>query len=114
MADDIVDNSEIRRGKICWHKVKGMERIAINDIIMLENGCYLALKRFFGHLPCYSGMAQTIAESNMYSLMGHLFEEQYKMCVERFTLASFNYLSLMKGAYYRFYMQAAVSMLLAG
>lgn len=113
--DDINDDSEIRRGKICWHKVKGMEKIAINDMLMLENGCYLIIKRFFGHLPCYAGMMQTITETFMTSLMGHSLELQFnKMGLDHFTLENYNYIALMKGVHYQFYMPAALAMLLAG
>lgn len=113
--DDILDNSKIRRAKTCWHKVSGMERTAINDMLMLENGCHLIINRFFGHLPCYSGIMQTVTETFMVSLVGHLHEFQYNdVGLEDFTLERFNYIQLLKGSFYRFYKPAAVAMLLAG
>lgn len=115
ILDDIHDNSEIRRGKTCWHKVKGMEKIALTDMLMLENGCHLILNRAFGHLPCHNGMRKTITETFMVALMGHSLEYQFnKMGMEHFTIENFNNTKSMIGSYYRFYMPAALTMLLTG
>lgn len=115
MADDIYEGSEVRRGKVCWHRLEGMEKSACNDILMLENGCNLIINRFFGHLPCYGGMMQIISECFMISLLGHVYEIQYnKLGLDHFTLQRFNDSALMKTSTYRFYMPAALSMLLAG
>lgn len=115
MDDDILDDSEIRRAKTCWHKIKGMETIAINDMLMLENGCYLILNRFFSHLPCYGGLMQTVTESFMASLVAEAYEYQSnKMGLDHFTIERFDHLNVMKASYQRFYMPAAMAMLLAG
>lgn len=115
MEDDIIDDSAIRRSKPCWHKVEGMERFAINDMLMLENGCHTIMNRFFGHLPCYSGIVQTIMETFMVSLLGTMLEFHYrKMGPDTFTLERFNYAQILKGCFYRFYMSAALAMMLAG
>lgn len=115
MADDTIDGSEIRRGKLCWHLLPGMEKTVCNDLLMLQNGCNLVLNRFFGHLPCYSGLAQIMSECFMISLMGHLYEIEFnKLGLEHFTLERFNNSGLMKTSSYRFYMPAALAMLMAG
>lgn len=113
--DDIGDKSEKRRGKTCWHKVKGMERIAINDLLMIESGCNLILSRFFGHLPCYTGLIKTVTETFMTSLMGTLLEGEYnEMGVDIFTYENYKYSAEMKGSHYRFYMPTALACVLAG
>lgn len=115
IADDIIDLSDIRRDKKCWHNLDGMGRIAVNDMLMVESGCNLILNRYFGHLPCYSGMIKTVSETFMASLMGHTLEIQYnQMDLEHFTINNYTYSAEMKGSYYRFYQPAALACLLAG
>lgn len=115
MDDDFLDNSEIRRGKTCWQKLKGMEKVAVNDMVMLENGCYLVINRFFGHLPCYSGIMQTVTECFMKSLLAQSYDFHYNaMGVDHFTLDKYNHMNSMKATYTRFYMPATLAMLLAG
>lgn len=115
--DDILDKGEIRRNKTCWHKVKGMDRAAITDMLLLENGCLIIMKRFFSHLPCYNGIMQTVTEIFMIVMMGCQYELQLKTKVdyiEHFRVECFNYMNVMKAGYHRFYMPAAMAMLLAG
>lgn len=115
IADDINDDSEVRRGKVCWHKVKGVERVYMNDALLLEGGCYLILNRYFGHLPCYTGMIKTVTESFMISMMGHALESHYNnLGLEHFTIEMYNYVSIMQGSYYTFCMPSTLAMLLAG
>lgn len=116
--DDILDKAEIRRGKTCWYKLEGNDRAAVTDMrmLLLENGCHLILNRFFHHLPCYSEIMQTVTETFMVAMLGHQYELQVKtkMGLDHFTLDCFTYQNMMKGSYHRFYMPAALAMLLAG
>lgn len=113
--DDIMDNSEIRRGKMCWHKLEGMDRTAVADSFLLENGCHVIINRYVGHLPCYSAMMQIATETFMLAMLGHIDEFKIRQKgVDHFTLERYDYTETMKGAYQRFYMPAAFAMLLAG
>lgn len=115
MADDINEDAEIRRGKPCWHKLDGMARMAANDMLMLQVGCDRILNRFFGHLPCYSGMMQVVTESYMIGLLGHTLEIKFnKMGLQHFTLKLYDESALLKTSGFRIYMPVALSMLLAG
>lgn len=115
MADDIYEDAEIRRGKLCWHKLDGMARIAANDLVMLQVGCDRILNRFFGHLPCYSGMMHVVTESFMIALLGHTWEIKLnEMDLQHYTLKLFDESALLKTSTFRIYMPAAMSMLLAG
>lgn len=113
IIDDVNDDSEIRRGKVCWHKTE--PKLFVNDMILLENGCYLILNRYFGHLPCYTDMIKNITESFMVAIMGHALETHYNnLGLEHFSHEMFDYVSVMKGSYYTYCMPAALSMLMAG
>lgn len=41
IADDIADGGTLRRGKTCWHLLKGNSAIAINDSMHLETLCMI-------------------------------------------------------------------------
>lgn len=117
--DDMNETADVRRGKTSWYKVKGMEHIAQHDAIIMENACYLILNRFFGHLPCYSGMIKTINEAYMISLMGQTIElllnrPLKNQTIERYSMEKYDSVTIMIGSYYRFYMPIALTMLLAG
>lgn len=115
IADDIYDKADIRRGKICWHKIEGMEKIVANNMLLLEIGCQFIMNRFFGHLPCYTGMIQILTECYMTSLTGHLYEMQInEIGLDHFTFENYNYSAVLKTSSYRFYLPAAMATLLAG
>lgn len=110
------ESSHIRRSKHCWYKVKDM---AYHDMLTMENASYLVLNRFLGHLPCYGQMIQTINESYMLGLLGQTLELKFNKplennTIERYTIENYNELVTLVAAYHRFYMPAAVAMLLAG
>lgn len=114
--DDILDKAEIRRAKTCWHKLEGNDRAAVTDMLLLENGCFVTINRFCSHLPCYSAIMRTVTDTFMVAMLGHQYELQLKtkMGIDHFTLESYIYQNLMKGSFHRFYMPAALAMLLAG
>lgn len=70
MTDDMLDSAQRRRNKTCWYRHKNAQSLAVNDIMMVQNACYLVLERFFGHLPCYSSMIQTMHDTSMVTMMG--------------------------------------------
>ena len=47
VADDIMDGSETRRGKLCWYKKDNIGMMAFNDAIVLETCIYSILNRHF-------------------------------------------------------------------
>ena len=53
VADDIMDESQTRRGQPCWYKCKGVGHIAINDAVTIEALVFKILKRHFAQDACY-------------------------------------------------------------
>lgn len=110
-----MDSSDVRRGKLCWHKLEGMEKTATADALLLESGCHVVVNRICGHLPCYNGMMQIATETFMLAMLGHIGEFKIKQKgLDHFTLERFNCTEITKGSYHRFFMPAAFAMLLAG
>ena len=54
VADDIMDGSETRRGKVCWYKKDNIGMMAFNDAIILEHCIYSILNRHFKHHKHYT------------------------------------------------------------
>lgn len=115
IIDDIVDGSEIRRGKPCWHKLNDVGSIAINDVMMFSNGAHLILKRYFGNLPCYVNMMNLLHEITMISYMGESLDSLLmKKGVTHFTIDRYRSAAACKTAYFVFYTQIAFPMLFCG
>jgi hypothetical protein len=61
VADDIMDQSETRRGQPCWYKLPDVKYDAVNDSLILESFVFFLLKHFFG-----SDMATFCALNDLY------------------------------------------------
>lgn len=115
MSDDMVDCSQIRRSKPCWHKLEGVQSVAVNDILMIENACYITLKRFFGHLPCYTSMFQLLHKTAMNTFIGQSLDFQLSRDgVKRFSMKRHICMSNYKTSHFAFYTPIAMPLLLAG
>lgn len=115
MSDDIIDGSQIRRNKPCWYILDDVKSIAVNDVFMLENGCYLLLKKFFGHLSCYPSMFQLLHETAMKTFIGQSLDFQIgNGDVTQFSIEKHICISNYKTSHFAFYTPIAMSMLLAG
>lgn len=115
MSDDMIDRSEIRRNRPCWYKVNDVKSIAVNDILMIENGCYHILKRFFGHLPCYINLFQLLHESALNTFIGQSLDFQIaNNGIEQFSMEKHICISNYKTAHFAFYTPIALPMLLIG
>lgn len=68
--DDIMDNSSIRRGQTCWHKLKGVGLIALNDALMIESAIYILLKKYFGHMECYVDLMELFRDATFITTCG--------------------------------------------
>jgi len=51
IMDDIMDQSETRRGKQCWYRVDGVGLTAVNDGLLMESLVYQLLEKHFSHKP---------------------------------------------------------------
>lgn len=115
MSDDMLDNAEKRRSKICWYRHEDAgQSLAINDIMMVQNACYLVLKRFFGHLPCYPSMVQILNEISMLTMMGQSNDILVRNSgVSHFTLEKLKYVINAKASCFT-YTPIALPILFAG
>lgn len=72
MADDIMDGSETRRGHKCWYKLDEVGLTAINDSMMIENGIYHLLKKYFGDKEYYNDLIDLFHDVTFITTLGQL------------------------------------------
>jgi len=119
VADDIMDDSETRRGQPCWYKLPNIQMIAINDSFILEACVYKILKRYFGHEPYYYQLVDLFLETTRQTEFGQLLDltSQPLDCeidLSRFTVERYTKIVKYKTAFYSFYLPVACGMIMAG
>lgn len=70
VADDIMDDSQTRRGQPCWYKQKHVNLVAINDSFILESGVFCILKRHFGDEPYYTELLELLLQTTQQTELG--------------------------------------------
>jgi len=118
VADDIMDESETRRGQPCWYKLDDVKMNAINDGIILEAQIYQILKRYFGSEPLYVPLLELFHEVTLQTALGQFLDlttaDPHKVDFSRFSLDVYKQIVVYKTAFYSFYLPVALGMRLAG
>lgn len=115
VADDIMDDSETRRGQPCWYKKERVGKIAINDAFMIEMLVFRTLKRHFWQEPYYHQLVDLFQETTFQTECGQLLDLQCEnIGLEDFTLNRWTLIVKYKTAFYSFYCSVALGMLVAG
>ena len=118
VADDVMDQSETRRGRSCWYRLPEVGYQAVNDSLILESCVFLILRRFCRHLPCYIALVELFQEVIFNTEMGQSLDmmtsEQPVVDFSLFTDDRYFSIVRYKTAYYSFYLPVAVAMHLSG
>lgn len=119
VADDIMDGSEMRRGKLAWHCKDSLGTSAFNDAILLEAGVYKLLQKHFQDMPYYTDMLELFHEMTMRTALGQTLDllscpPGKRPLLSKFTMHQYNAIVKYKTAYYSFYLPVALSMYMAG
>lgn len=119
VADDIMDDSQTRRGQPCWYKLPNIQMIAINDSFILEACVYKILKRYFGHESYYYQLVDLFLETTRQTEFGQLLDLTSqpldgKIDLTRFTMERYTKIVKYKTAFYSFYLPVACGMIMAG
>ncbi|KAK9880017.1 hypothetical protein WA026_008532 [Henosepilachna vigintioctopunctata] len=98
--DDILDDSELRRGKKTWYKLEGPQ--AVCDGLLLQS-CYLRLlDKYFSHEKKYEEMVNTIFKSEIDAVSGETLQFEVKN-IESFTIENYRNIAKSKSTPIRFY-----------
>lgn len=119
VADDVMDESQTRRGAPCWYKLPDVGIVAINDSFLLESFVYTLLKLHFQNHENYAELLQLLLDVTQKTEIGQLYDLTSqplngKIDLDRFTMTRYAKIVKYKTAFYSFYLPVAMGMRLAG
>ncbi|XP_063788908.1 farnesyl pyrophosphate synthase-like [Pseudophryne corroboree] len=118
VADDIMDKSETRRGKLCWYKKEGIGLDAINDAFLLESCVYRLLKKHCRGQPYYLNLLELFLEASYQTELGQTLDlisaQPGKMDLAQYTETRYKAIAKYKTAFFCFYLPIAAAMFMAG
>lgn len=112
VADDVMDQSQTRRGKLCWYKKENVGLVAINDAFMLEGSAYRLIDTYFLDKKCYSNLVSLFHETAFQTEVGQTLDMITKPGenFSNFTLDRYKTIVKWKTAYYSFYLPVGLAM----
>jgi len=123
VADDIMDDSETRRGKLCWYKQSDVGLAAFNDSILLETCVYSILAKYFKDKPYYPVLLELMHETTRLTAMGQALDLSAAAAfnakrgqlesLDHFTMKRYKAIVKYKTSYYSFYLPVALAMHMA-
>jgi len=118
VMDDIMDESETRRGQPCWYLREDVKMNAINDGLILEAQIYVLLKRYFGTDAEYVQLMELMHETTYQTALGQFLDlttaEPHKVDFSLFSMEVYSKIVIYKTAMYSFYLPVACGMVLGG
>jgi len=116
--DDMMDNSDTRRGQPCWYKNGDVGLAAINDAILIENGIYSILKKYFSNHQSYLKIIELFHDISLKTSLGQALDifskKDGRPNLDAFTMNRYNAIVKYKTAYYTFQLPVTLAMYLAG
>ncbi|EAZ13243.1 hypothetical protein OsJ_03166 [Oryza sativa Japonica Group] len=118
VLDDIMDNSQTRRGQPCWFRVPQVGLIAVNDGIILRNHISRILQRHFKGKLYYVDLIDLFNEVEFKTASGQLLDlittHEGEKDLTKYNLTVHRRIVQYKTAYYSFYLPVACALLLSG
>lgn len=118
VADDMMDQSQTRRGQPCWYKVDKVGDIAINDAFMLEASIYHLLKKHFRQEKYYVDLFELFQETTFQTEFGQLIDlitaPEDHVDLSKFSLKKHQLIVIYKTAFYSFYLPVALAFHMSG
>lgn len=119
VADDIMDDSVMRRQQPCWYRVKDVKLQACNDFIILENQIYRLLKKYCKGKEYYLQMIELFLETTYQTELGQLLDlrsvpPDAELDISTFSLDVYKKIVKYKTAYYSFYLPLAAGLIITG
>ena len=116
VADDIMDHSEIRRGKPCWYKKCGLR--AINNTYLMEQCIYALINKHFINEPYLVDLYKSFHRITYLTAIGQELdmiasEPSGSFSIHKFTEDKYKSIVKYKTAYYSFYLPVSLGMILA-
>lgn len=71
---DLIENSDTRRGQMCWYLMENVGNLAINDAFLLAGLVNLVLDRYFCDKPYYSELVHDFHSVHFVTLLGQCMD----------------------------------------
>ncbi|CAH1255547.1 FDPS [Branchiostoma lanceolatum] len=118
VLDDIMDQSQTRRGQPCWYRVEDVGNMAINDACYVESCIYKLLRRFCRGQPYYVDLLELFQGTTYKTIVGQSLDlitsPDGKVNLSNFTEERYNAIVKYKTAFYSFHLPVAAAMYMAG
>eukprot|EP00922_Rhytidocystis_sp_ex-Travisia-forbesii_P009789 GHVS01014333.1.p1 GENE.GHVS01014333.1~~GHVS01014333.1.p1 ORF type:complete len:299 (-),score=34.18 GHVS01014333.1:206-1102(-) len=120
-ADDVMDNSHMRRNVPCWFRMEGVTATnAVNDALFLNSCIYRIMKRHLSHCKNYVQLCELMQDMTYTTVIGQHLDTNAqpigntKVDLSRATEDRYQAIVRYKTAFYSFYLPCALGMTLAG
>ena len=117
VADDVMDESETRRGQPCWYKtLDSAWYIAINDAVTIESLTYKIIKKHFSYNSqiCLQ-LLDLLIETTIQTELGQLSDTMCDILeLKDLTPERWQLIVKYKTSFYSFYLSVAFAMCLKG
>jgi farnesyl diphosphate synthase len=119
VADDIMDDSIVRRDKPCWYRQPHVQMTATNDYLIMESQIYRILKKYFRHLPIYMDLWNLFRDTTYQTELGQMNDcriqppNQKEVDFTKFTIETYKLIVKYKTAYYTFNLPIACGLVLS-
>ncbi|KAF5949609.1 hypothetical protein HYC85_011602 [Camellia sinensis] len=108
VLDDIMDNSQTRRGQPCWYKLPKIGLIAANDGVILRNHIPRILKKHFKGKPYYVDLLDLFNEVEFQTACGQMIDLittlEGEKDLSKYSISLHHRIVQYKTAYYSFYL----------
>ena len=114
VADDVMDRSEMRRGKPCWYKKCGL--VAINDTYLMEQSIFKLIDNHFNEEPYIFQLYKIFHKIIYLTAMGQELDmlasdpPDNDFSLDTFTPEKYKSIVKYKTAYYSFYLPVSLGM----
>jgi len=122
VADDMMDNSTYRRGKLCWYLHKEVGNVAINDSFFLLGTVQLIITEFCANHQMYTKLTELFNKTLLNTVVGQGLDLITPPKVEpgapfdfnNYTQQTYDSIVIWKTAYYSFCLPVQSALLLVG
>ncbi|XP_066249481.1 geranyl diphosphate synthase-like [Euwallacea similis] len=90
ILDDIMDKSNIRRGKLAYHKSPGVGEEAVNDVYLMELYSFHVLNKYFHNHPSYETLLRVGLRNMFFSGLGQGYDSTFSSCNKTYNFKHFN------------------------
>lgn len=117
IADDIMDRSEMRRGRPCWYKKVGL--VSINDTYLMEQCIYKLIDMYFKDQPYLFELYKAFHKVTYLTAMGQGLDmlasepNDKQFSLDLFTEEKYKSIVKYKTAYYSFYLPVSLGLHIA-